>query len=71
MLCPSERLLVETDAPFLAPVPYRGKPNRPAWVAVVGQAVAEVRGDDPADLASSSSQAARNAFGIASGSPAP
>ena len=46
----AERLLVETDAPFLAPVPYRGKPNRPAWVAVVGEAVAEARGESPADL---------------------
>jgi TatD DNase family protein len=71
VLCPSERLLVETDAPFLAPVPYRGKTNRPAWVAVVGQAVAEARGDDPVDLAESSSEAARNAFRIPSGSPGP
>jgi TatD DNase family protein len=71
VLCPGERLLVETDAPFLAPVPHRGKPNRPAWVAIVGEAVAEARGDDPADLAESSSEAARNAFRIASGSPAP
>ncbi|MBV8303173.1 MAG: TatD family hydrolase [Acidimicrobiia bacterium] len=39
-LCPLDRLLVETDAPFLAPVPHRGKPNRPAWVKVVGEAVA-------------------------------
>jgi len=43
-LCPLDRMLVETDAPFLAPVPHRGKPNRPAWVAVVGAAVAEARG---------------------------
>jgi TatD DNase family protein len=46
--CPLDRLLVETDAPYLAPVPHRGQPNRPAWVAVVGAAVAEVRGDDVA-----------------------
>ena len=43
-LCPLDRLLVETDAPFLAPVPHRGKPNEPAWVALVGAAVAKVRG---------------------------
>ncbi len=43
-LCPGDRLLVETDSPFLAPVPYRGKTNRPALVPVVGAAVAEVRG---------------------------
>ena len=41
--CPSDRLLVETDAPFLAPVPHRGKPNTPALVPVVGAFVAEVR----------------------------
>jgi TatD DNase family protein len=43
-LCPLDRLLVETDTPYLAPVPYRGRPNRPALVPVVGAAVAEVRG---------------------------
>lgn len=50
-LCPSDRLLVETDAPFLAPVPHRGRPNRPAHVAVVGAAVAAARGVDPAVVA--------------------
>ena len=35
-LCPLDRLLVETDAPFLAPVPHRGEDNRPALVSVVG-----------------------------------
>ena len=43
-LCPLDRLLVETDAPFLAPMPHRGQPNKPAWVKVVGQAVAAARG---------------------------
>jgi len=43
-LCPLDRLLVETDAPFLAPVPHRGQPNEPAWVALVGEQVASVRG---------------------------
>lgn len=71
VICPPERLLVETDAPFLAPVPYRGKSNRPAWVALVGEAVAEARGEDPTHLAVSSSEATRRAFGIASGSPTP
>ena len=44
-VCPLDRLLVETDAPFLAPVPHRGKPNEPAWVALVGAALATVRGE--------------------------
>jgi TatD DNase family protein len=43
-LCPLERLLVETDSPYLAPVPYRGRPNRPALVPLVGAAVADVMG---------------------------
>ena len=42
--CPLDRLLVETDSPFLAPVPHRGKPNRPALVPLVGAGVAEARG---------------------------
>jgi len=46
-LCPLERLLVEIDAPFLAPVPHRGHPNEPAWVVLVGAAVAAAR-DEPA-----------------------
>jgi TatD DNase family protein len=43
-LCPLDRLLVETDTPYLAPVPYRGRPNHPALVPVVGDAVAAARG---------------------------
>jgi TatD DNase family protein len=50
-LCPLERLLVETDSPFLAPVPHRGRPNQPAHVALVGEAVAAAKGIDPAVVA--------------------
>lgn len=42
--CPLERLLVETDSPYLAPVPHRGKPNRPALLPLVGAAVADIKG---------------------------
>lgn len=42
-IVPLDRLLVETDAPFLAPVPHRGKPNEPAFVPFVGAAVANVK----------------------------
>jgi TatD DNase family protein len=48
---PAERLLVETDAPYLAPVPYRGKRNEPAWVAHTAAVLAEVRGMTPDALA--------------------
>ncbi|MDQ6927843.1 MAG: TatD family hydrolase [Actinomycetota bacterium] len=43
-LAPLDRVLVETDAPYLTPVPHRGKPNQPAFVALVGAAVATTRG---------------------------
>jgi TatD DNase family protein len=48
---PAERLLVETDAPYLAPVPHRGKRNEPAWVAATAAVLAQVRGLAPAALA--------------------
>jgi TatD DNase family protein len=48
---PLDRLLVETDAPFLAPVPYRGKRNEPAFVAATAKMLAEVKGISEADLA--------------------
>jgi TatD DNase family protein len=43
-LAPLDRVLVETDAPFLTPVPHRGTPNQPAFVALVGAALAEAKG---------------------------
>ena len=54
-LVPLDRLHVETDSPFLAPVPYRGRPNEPALVAVVGEYVAHLRGEDPVFLAEATS----------------
>ena len=48
---PLDRLLVETDSPFLAPVPHRGKASEPAFVADTAAFVAELRGDDPEALA--------------------
>jgi TatD DNase family protein len=48
---PADRLLVETDAPYLAPVPFRGKRNEPAYVAHTANVLAEVRGLEPAALA--------------------
>ncbi len=43
-LAPAGRILIETDAPFLAPVPHRGRRNEPAWVARTGAKLAELRG---------------------------
>lgn len=48
---PADRILVETDAPFLAPVPYRGKPNEPGYVRFTAEAVAELRGISSLKLA--------------------
>jgi TatD DNase family protein len=63
-LCPLDRLLVETDSPFLAPVPHRGARNEPGFVALVGAFVASLRGLDPAELAATSSSAAAVAFAL-------
>jgi TatD DNase family protein len=41
---PLDRLFIETDTPYLAPVPHRGETNRPAWVSIVGESVAKVKG---------------------------
>ena len=48
---PAERLLVETDAPYLAPVPHRGKRNEPAFVAHTAAALAELKGVTAGELA--------------------
>lgn len=61
-ICPADRLLIETDAPFLAPVPHRGRPNEPAHVAVVGTAIADLRGVAPAEFAAVTSANALRAF---------
>jgi len=64
--CPAEKVLTETDAPWLAPVPHRGKENEPALVRVVGECLAQVRGDDVAELARITIANAHEAFpGIA------
>jgi TatD DNase family protein len=63
-LCPADRLMVETDSPFLAPVPHRGATNEPAFVPLVGAVVAEVRGTTAEELAASSAAAAAAAFDI-------
>jgi TatD DNase family protein len=48
---PRDRLLVETDAPYLTPVPHRGRPNEPAFVADTARVLAETVGLSPDDLA--------------------
>lgn len=61
---PLDRLLVETDGPFLAPHPYRGKRNEPAWVVKTAEHIAEARGIPLATLAAATTANARRLFAI-------
>lgn len=62
---PLDRLLVETDAPFLAPVPKRGRPNRPGYVRHTLDFVAGLRGLDAAELERVTDENARRVYGLA------
>jgi TatD DNase family protein len=50
-IVPLDSLLTETDSPYLAPVPHRGKANQPAWVVYVGKKIAEIKGFDEEEFA--------------------
>ena len=60
---PRDRLLVETDAPYLAPTPHRGERCEPAHVAYTLAALARLRGEDPAELEAATTENARRLFG--------
>lgn len=62
--CPLDRAMVETDSPYLAPVPHRGRANEPAYVALVGAAVAVAMGRDVAEVATATSANARRFYGL-------
>jgi TatD DNase family protein len=62
---PDDRLLVESDAPYLAPVPHRGKRNEPAWVSLTTARVAAVRGVEAVDVGAGTAGNARRFFGLA------
>ena len=65
-VCSADKMLVETDSPFLAPVPHRGRPNQPSLVPTVGTFIADLRGEPVAQLAQTTTRNARLAFpGIA------
>jgi TatD DNase family protein len=61
-LVPDDRLLVESDAPYLAPVPHRGHRNEPAWVSLTAARVAGARGVDPVALGAATAANARRLF---------
>lgn len=63
-LVPDDRLLIETDAPFLAPQPVRGQKNEPAFVAHTAGFLAKQRGMSVEELASSTTRNAQNLFGL-------
>jgi TatD DNase family protein len=62
---PLGSILIETDTPYLAPVPHRGKPNRPAWAELVGKKVAEIKGIPEEELAAALERNFERAFGPA------
>jgi TatD DNase family protein len=64
VLCPTDRLLVETDSPFLAPVPHRGSVNEPARVSVVGRAIALEKGLHSTAIAEAATRNTVAVFGL-------
>jgi len=62
---PLDRLLVETDCPYLAPEPMRGRRNEPSFVAHTARRIAELRGMNPEELAEATTQNAKRFYGIA------
>ena len=61
---PLQNILSETDCPFVAPVPYRGKRNEPVYVKEVAKRIAEIRGEDEAVIASALVANAKRVFGL-------
>lgn len=61
---PLERLLIETDSPWLSPVPFRGKPNHPGRVGLVAEKLAEIRGESVETIAAATFDNANRLFGL-------
>ena len=64
---PLDRLLVETDSPYLAPTPFRGKRNEPAHVRLTAACLAETRGVSKEDVAATTTRNARTLFRLPAG----
>ncbi len=63
-VCPQDRLLVETDAPFLTPMPFRGRPNAPYLVPLTVRAIAAARGEDVDEVCHALAANTRRAFAL-------
>lgn len=63
-MTPLDRILVETDGPFLTPVPYRGKRNEPAYIPYIVQCLAEVKGVSAAEVGTATTQNAERLFDL-------
>ena len=61
-IVPPDRLLAETDSPYLAPMPHRGKRNEPAWVVRVVEVLAETRGESVEEVASATARSFDSLF---------
>lgn len=61
---PLERILLETDAPYMAPVPMRGKRNEPAFIRYIGEKVAEIKGITLSEVAKQTSENAMELYGV-------
>jgi TatD DNase family protein len=68
-LVPPDRLLIETDCPFLAPVPYRGKRNEPAWVKEVAVTLGDLLEITPEQVALRTTQNFQSFFGLTASTP--
>lgn len=63
-ITPLDRMIVETDAPFLTPVPHRGKKNEPAYVRVTAEYLAALKGVSPEEFADATRRTTRDVFGL-------
>ncbi|HSJ05863.1 MAG TPA: TatD family hydrolase [Longimicrobiales bacterium] len=68
---PTDRLLLETDSPYLAPVPHRGRRNEPSYIVETCRAVARLTASSPEDVARRTTANARTFFGLPAGPPGP
>lgn len=65
---PRDRVLLETDSPYLSPHPFRSKPNRPAWLKLVNETLADAWGVEPSESAHITTENALRFYGLGSGS---